>query len=262
MTRWSAVMVLCDHENKTLILKRGMGAPYQPGKWSLPGGIGEHHETYKDCAIRELQEETGIILPHETDVIYTHSTIHSGWAVHFFIAYLRTQPIVLLGETKNEKGIMIKENDEYLWASITELRQLENRMIPNLLLDLIRAKNMTYQPTLIHPIMVADTIMALPHIKKAHLERGLYLLNEHQLFYGEYFMEFKQRSRSKVRWSVAIMSGLKIDDVIIRLTAHSPRVDIKYLLICSTWNIGESVDGSTLPEILYHYDTYYFDGSG
>lgn len=45
-------------ENSILLIKRGK-APYKD-MWALPGGYLEPDETLDMCALRELQEETGI----------------------------------------------------------------------------------------------------------------------------------------------------------------------------------------------------------
>ena len=52
----ASVVVLQDQ--KVLLIKRGK-EPYK-GHWSLPGGTQEFGETLKECAKRELKEETGL----------------------------------------------------------------------------------------------------------------------------------------------------------------------------------------------------------
>lgn len=43
------------------------GNPNEPfyEKWALPGGFIEPHEDAKTCAMRELYEETGIVIPYD-----------------------------------------------------------------------------------------------------------------------------------------------------------------------------------------------------
>lgn len=48
--------------NSLLLLKRGSTAPWNPDKYCLPGGKLEPNESLADCALRELNEETGIVL--------------------------------------------------------------------------------------------------------------------------------------------------------------------------------------------------------
>ena len=47
------------HEKLAVLLIRRKHDPFA-GKWALPGGFLEEHETLDECAQRELHEETGI----------------------------------------------------------------------------------------------------------------------------------------------------------------------------------------------------------
>ena len=57
----SDAVVICH--GKILLIKR----KFAPGKdaWALPGGFRNGNETFLDCAIRELQEETNIRVPEK-----------------------------------------------------------------------------------------------------------------------------------------------------------------------------------------------------
>ena len=54
----TADCVVVRHRAEVLLVKRG-NEPYK-GCWALPGGFMEMDETIEYCAVRELQEETGI----------------------------------------------------------------------------------------------------------------------------------------------------------------------------------------------------------
>lgn len=54
----ATAVVVVDHFGQLLLVKRNV-APKQ-GYWALPGGFMELLETPETCALRELQEETGL----------------------------------------------------------------------------------------------------------------------------------------------------------------------------------------------------------
>ena len=51
--------VFAQRKGQILILKRALGAA--PGSWYTPGGVLDSGETPEVCAVRELEEETGLV---------------------------------------------------------------------------------------------------------------------------------------------------------------------------------------------------------
>ena len=60
------VAITNEEEPKVLLIQRGY-EPYK-GCWAFPGGFMEMDETTKECAIRELEEETGLRLDNMVQV--------------------------------------------------------------------------------------------------------------------------------------------------------------------------------------------------
>ena len=57
------VVITRETEPKVLLIQRG-NEPYK-GCWAFPGGFMEIDETLEECAIRELKEETGLVVTHD-----------------------------------------------------------------------------------------------------------------------------------------------------------------------------------------------------
>lgn len=55
----TADCVVVNPKREVMLVKRG-NEPFR-GHWALPGGFMEMDETLEHCAIRELQEETGLV---------------------------------------------------------------------------------------------------------------------------------------------------------------------------------------------------------
>lgn len=61
MHRFAAVAVI-DPRGRLLMQERGDDALHEPGRWGYPGGDLEAGEDFVDAAVRELTEETGLVL--------------------------------------------------------------------------------------------------------------------------------------------------------------------------------------------------------
>jgi bis(5'-nucleosidyl)-tetraphosphatase len=94
------------------------------GFWGFPKGHPEAGETPKQSAIREAQEETGIIL--------TESMLHHGSVQYSYEqpigGVLQTKTIVLypVRLEKAEVGMQEEEIAEYRWVSIEQAAALIN----------------------------------------------------------------------------------------------------------------------------------------
>jgi 8-oxo-dGTP pyrophosphatase MutT (NUDIX family) len=87
----AAVVVIRD--GSALILQRGYTAPWEPGKWNLPGGGIDYGETPLEGAIRETFEETGINL-HGVDIKSLGLRHFDDWTLETFVAVISDRSIL------------------------------------------------------------------------------------------------------------------------------------------------------------------------
>lgn len=88
------ILMLHRHENKS-----------QGGKWGLPAGKMEQGESEQEAMVRELKEETGLIIPPERlgyfDKLYVN---HAGrdFIYHMFSAKLSARPPVTINDYEHQ----------------------------------------------------------------------------------------------------------------------------------------------------------------
>ncbi len=85
-----------DRALEVLLLKRTESAKFMPGVWVFPGGAvdpgdGEDEAGYRSCAVRELEEEAGIALAEDEELILfsrwiTPEVISRRFDAWFFLA--------------------------------------------------------------------------------------------------------------------------------------------------------------------------------
>lgn len=102
----------CEYEGKILYLRRHPDK-HQGNLWGIPGGKLDPNETPEEAVIREVFEETGLIIPKE-DLEYIgpeYARHHLEYIFHLFRAPLRSAPILNLG---------LAEHTDSTWVTIEE----------------------------------------------------------------------------------------------------------------------------------------------
>ncbi|MEM6997592.1 MAG: NUDIX hydrolase [Patescibacteria group bacterium] len=118
-THYVGKCVVVNADGDVLILLRGETAPRRPLEWDLPGGmVDQTKESYTDGTLRELTEETGLIMhPSDTKLVHasTHMYEHADYGSNnvVFIFYVI--------HVDNPEIKISWEHDEYKWCKPEEL---------------------------------------------------------------------------------------------------------------------------------------------
>jgi 8-oxo-dGTP pyrophosphatase MutT (NUDIX family) len=99
MLRFSSTL-LVDRRGWLLLQERDEHPVIAPEKWGLVGGHVEDGEEFEPAAYRELEEETGVVLPPGTLRLW-HELTREDWGATFRIWYARTlltDADIVLGE--------------------------------------------------------------------------------------------------------------------------------------------------------------------
>ena len=124
MKREVASCFIIDDEDRFLIVRRSDTDWWRPLHWEIPGGkIDDTDSTANHAAIREVQEETGLeLIQCRFMELYKSERITK----FYFISRWWTGDIGI--PITQENGII--EHDKYKWASIDDLKNQEDLIIP------------------------------------------------------------------------------------------------------------------------------------
>lgn len=108
----------CEYQGKVLFLLRNANKP-QGSSWCIPGGRIDSGETPREALVREMQEETGIVLKEES-VIYCRS-VCVRFPSREFVLHLFRFPFE---EAPPSLHLALEENTDYRWVSYEEVVEL------------------------------------------------------------------------------------------------------------------------------------------
>ena len=103
---------------------------FRKGKWDLPKGKLDKGEKLEDCAIREVQEETGLVQVTLIEPLaVTYHTYHEGARFN-----LKESHWFTMSANGNQQLIPQKEEDiqEIIWVDREKLGQYEEKSYPNI----------------------------------------------------------------------------------------------------------------------------------
>lgn len=105
----AGVLVFCASTGRILLAQRAEHVG-EGGTWSVFGGGVEDGEEAEDAAVRELEEEAGIVIDPD-DLEHIHSRKRRRGSYETFLAVVDFEPEVSLND----------ENDAYVWCDLDDL---------------------------------------------------------------------------------------------------------------------------------------------
>jgi len=110
----SSILIVRNKKNEILLLKRGSQTDWRPNCFAYPGGKVDQGEAYERAAVRELMEETNLVVKKMR-----------------FIGLLNVKQRFFLvteyeGVVDLEKASHGFEHTEHKWVSPEELHAMEN----------------------------------------------------------------------------------------------------------------------------------------
>ena len=110
---------ICINEKGQLLMVL-QGKPEEKKAWSIPSGGKEHEETYEECCIREIKEETGYLVEIVEEIMVkkkTYEHLNVLAEVHYF-------SVKMVG---GKRYLQDPDNLIYdiAWKTLNELRTIE-----------------------------------------------------------------------------------------------------------------------------------------
>ena len=115
-----------EYQGRFLIMRRVDEIPALNGQWEFPGGKIEFGESPVEGLLRELREETGLIV-RDPELLGIHSHVwhFPQQDVQAFLIFYRVQ-------TDTDQIHLIKgENDDYKWVTLEEYLVHPDVLEPN-----------------------------------------------------------------------------------------------------------------------------------
>ena len=125
----AAAIVVCLNEHAQFLIIRRSNIDNRCGQWTIPGGhVDDEDCTIEDAAVRELHEETDLLCKI-SDLLYLGEPKPEKF---YYMAKNWEGTVNILKPNPVTSKI---EHDDYRWASINDIKDIDNSEIPIYLLE-------------------------------------------------------------------------------------------------------------------------------
>jgi len=132
-------IIICINNKDEFLIIRRSGIDKRAGQWTMPGGhVDDEDGGIEQGAIRELEEETGLSCDI-SDLVYLGEPRLNK---HYYMTQKWTGSVNVDKPNPHTGEV---EHDDWRWAPIEEIKEIENTEIPIYLLEkaVEKAKNET-----------------------------------------------------------------------------------------------------------------------
>jgi 8-oxo-dGTP diphosphatase len=111
----SVKMVVRDAAGQCLLLRRSLSSKGNPGKWDLPGGKAELGEKFDEALLREVVEETGLMV----------SITRVAGSAQFELPARKIAYIIMEGRAESGDVRLSSEHDQFAWVARREMLTMD-----------------------------------------------------------------------------------------------------------------------------------------
>ncbi len=119
---WIGIHGVIADCGRVVVLRRSARMPYRPGHWDLPGGHLALGESFEQCLVREVAEETGLEVEVER-LLGLHKAPSDP--------YVQALYACRLAGAKRELKLAPEEHTEGRWVTVEDLVRMRD-LIPYL----------------------------------------------------------------------------------------------------------------------------------
>ena len=107
----STKIIIKDQSGNCLLLKRSPNSKANAGKWEFPGGKVDPGENFEEALIREIEEETGLVVSINCLLGATEVELAERKIIY----------LIMEGRLESGKVVTSEEHEDFMWIAPNEI---------------------------------------------------------------------------------------------------------------------------------------------